>query len=206
MSTSVLIGSNTSINSMLINSGDNDYYRIVTTNTSPKLKVLLSNLPADFDLRLYNAAGQLLRTSALHGSNTETVTYNNATVGATYYAYVSGYAGAYSPNLCYTLSTQSSASNLKEEEVMDEETKPEIMLFPNPAQDKTGVEFYANNNDTVMLNIYSAIGQRIKSQSIITTEGLNQVSLNVSEYSNGIYILEMIQGENRKVQRFMIQH
>ncbi|HPI54281.1 MAG TPA: M43 family zinc metalloprotease, partial [Chitinophagaceae bacterium] len=70
--TAATIAINTNINSMIGTSTDKDYFKIVTTSAAPKLKVTLSNLPKDYDLKLYNSSGSLLATSANGSTTTET--------------------------------------------------------------------------------------------------------------------------------------
>lgn len=204
-STATSIAVNTSITSMIGTSTDKDYYKIVTTTAAPKLKVTLTTLPGDYDLKLYNAAGALLGTSQLGGTSSESLTYNGATTGSTYYAYVYGYAGAYSATQCYTLTSISSASNLRLDESEFQPEKPEISIYPNPAHDQLSVEFYTTANQAVTINIYSALGQKVNSQTIQTVDGQNKASFDVTSFSNGMYIMEMIDGNEKKIQKFTIQ-
>lgn len=203
--TAATIPINTTISSMIGSSTDKDYYKITTTTAAPKLKVTLSNLPFDYDLKLYNSNGSLLATSALGGTSTETIKYNAATTGRTYYLYVYGYGGAYSTANCYNLNTSTSASNWKIEQEYGEE-KAEINLFPNPAGDKLNATYYTAINETVSFNVYNTLGQRVISQQEQSSQdGENTVNFDVKNLSNGIYIFEMIDATERKIQKFVIQ-
>ena len=203
--TATSISLNTSVTSMIGTSSDKDYFKIVTLSSAPKLKVTLGTLPFDYDLKLYNSAGSLLATSQNGSTLSETITYNSASTGATYYIYVYGYGGAYSNTQCYTLSTQTSATNLKLEQAEITESKASITIYPSPASNKINVEFFAASNQEVILNLYSPLGQKLNSQRIPTTDGLNTASFDVANFSNGIYILEMIDNEEKKTQKFVIQ-
>lgn len=205
LNTAASIAVNTTISSMIGSSTDKDYYRITTTNAAPKLKVTLSNLPLDYDVKLYNSNGSLLATSALGGTSTETIKYNAATTGKTYYIYVYGYNGAFSTANCYALNASTSASNWKVSEEFSEE-KAEINLYPNPAGDKMSVTYFAELNDNVSFNVYNTMGQKVISKSEhAINEGENTSSFEFNTLSNGIYIMEMIHQDERKVQRFVIQ-
>ena len=81
--------------------GDIDYYKILTTATG-SLAVSLSNLPADFDLYVYNASGTQLGSSAAGSTTSESVSLSNLAAG-TYYIKVIGYNGAFSTSVCYSL-------------------------------------------------------------------------------------------------------
>ena len=67
-----------------------DWFKFSNSSTAKNIRVTLSNLPADYDLRLYNSAGTLLSTSANGGNAVEQIKYNNAPVG-TYYIRVYGW-------------------------------------------------------------------------------------------------------------------
>lgn len=205
--TATSIAVNTNVLSMIGSTTDKDYYRITTTNAAPKLKVTLSTLPFDYDVRLYNANGTQIGISQLGGVSTETIKYNASAVGATYYIQVYGYGGAYSLSNCYTLNASTSNVNwrLDGSENSDLTDKTELNIFPNPASDKIAVQFYAEANNEVVLNIYNSMGQKILSEKNTTVEGSNTFSYDLKNLSSGIYIMEMINNEERKIQKFTIQ-
>jgi hypothetical protein len=202
--TASTIAINTNITSMLGTSTDKDYFKIVTTTAAPKLKVTLSTLPFDYDLKLYNTSGTLLATAAASGTTTETIKYNTATKAATYYIYVYGYNGAFSATNCYTLNASTSATNFVKTAQFSE-NKPEINVYPNPVSDKMNVQFFEEGNKQIIANVYNSLGQKVVTQSNTTIDGENNISIDVNNLSNGIYILELVGTEERKVQRFTIQ-
>ena len=204
--TAASIAINTNINSMIGTSTDKDYFKIVTTSAAPKLKVTLSNLPKDYDLKLYNSSGTQLASSANGSTTSETIKYNTATAGATYYIYVYGYNGAFSASQCYTLNASTSATNWRMSGEENELTsKPELNIYPNPVQNKVAVDFFAEVNQAASINVYNAMGQKVNQQNIQTLEGSNTVSFDLNNHANGMYIMEVICGDERKVQKFTIQ-
>lgn len=203
--TATTIANNTNITSMIGTSTDNDYFKITTTSAAPKLKVTLTNLPKDYDLKLYNASGTLLASSLATGTTSETVKYNTATAGATYYAQVYGFSGAFSTTSCYTLLASTSASNFKEESTIEEIAKPAFNLYPNPVQDKFTVSFFEEGNKHVTINVYSAVGQKVAAQQMLTIEGENESSFDVHEMPKGMYLVELITDSERKVVKFTHQ-
>jgi hypothetical protein len=161
-------------------------------------------LPFDYDLKLYNTSGTLLATAAASGTTTETIKYNTATKAATYYIYVYGYNGAFSATNCYTLNASTSATNFVKTAQFSE-NKPEINVYPNPVSDKMNVQFFEEGNKQIIANVYNSLGQKVVTQSNTTIDGENNISIDVNNLSNGIYILELVGTEERKVQRFTIQ-
>lgn len=196
---------NTDIVSMIGTSTDKDYYKIVTTTAAPKLKVTLTNLPFDYDLKLYRSNGTLLATAQNGGTSSETITYNTGTSGATYFLHVYGYNGAFSASQCYTLRANTSATNFRLDGSEEQMEKAALNVFPNPANDKAGIQFFAVGNQEVVVNLYNAMGQKLQSIQAVTVEGENNLYVDLSTFSSGMYMLELIEGEERKIQKFTIQ-
>lgn len=94
------ISSGTTYNSYIYSSTDVDYYKIAPT-ASGTVSITLSNLPADYDLYLYNSAGTQVAYSYNSGTTSESISYSAA--AGTYYIKVVGYNGAYSTSTAYAL-------------------------------------------------------------------------------------------------------
>lgn len=92
---------NTNISAAISTATDIDYYKFSFTGPS-NLSILLSNLPLNYNLYLYNSSGSLLASSANTGTANETINYNNAASGS-YFIKVIGVSGVYSATSCYTL-------------------------------------------------------------------------------------------------------
>ncbi len=99
--TSALLTLPTSVNALIASSSDADYYRFVLTATST-VNLSLSNLPADYELRLLNSGGTQLAISQNSGTSSESINYANAAAG-TYYIHVFGYNSAFNTVQCYLL-------------------------------------------------------------------------------------------------------
>ena len=118
----------------------NYFFKFTTTSAAPRIKISLSNLPQDYDIKLYKSNGVVVALSQKGGTENETITYNTGNVnGGTYYVRVYGYNGAYTSGNCYTLKVETSANSFKEE-VMEESSKSEINFYPNPASEVFAAE------------------------------------------------------------------
>lgn len=94
------IVSGTIYNSYIYTTTDVDYYKF-TVSTGKSISISLTNLPADYDLYLYNSAGTQVAKSENGSTTSETITYT-AAIG-TYYVKVIGYSGAKSTTTKYAL-------------------------------------------------------------------------------------------------------
>ncbi len=95
------ISTNTSVSAAITTTTDKDWYKFTLTGTND-LNITLTNLPADYDIVLYNSAGTEIKRSENGGTTSETIT-NTATAAGTYYLQVFGYNGANSTTVCYNL-------------------------------------------------------------------------------------------------------
>ncbi|MGG9970230.1 reprolysin-like metallopeptidase [Ferruginibacter sp. SUN002] len=108
LATAATIATGTAISAAIGSSTDIDYYKIVTT-AAGNITVALSNLPGDYDLYVYNAAGTQLGASENASTNNESVALTSQAAG-TYYIKVIGYSGAFSTTVCYALNATTSVS------------------------------------------------------------------------------------------------
>lgn len=72
-------------------------------------------------------------------------------------------------------------------------------LYPNPATDIISLNI--NINETMVLNIYNTIGVLVKSETIKQ----NNQQINISDLSNGIYIVQVKSREWTEKQKLIIQ-
>ncbi|KEO84174.1 M4 family metallopeptidase [Tumebacillus flagellatus] len=86
------ITSGTAYNGYISSSSDVDWFKF-TTADSGTINASLTNLPKDYDLYLYDAAGTQLSKSINGGTTSESIAYSASAPG-TYYVKVIGYSGA----------------------------------------------------------------------------------------------------------------
>lgn len=185
---------NSDINAMIGASTDIDYFKFKNTKKAKNINITLTDLPANFDLALYNNSGKtLLATSQNTGTNSESIIYNTTKKEATYVIKVYGVNAAYSATTCYTLTANISGSAFKiiNEEIGENNTIGGISLYPNPANDKLTIEYNSDNAGDVVLRIYDVSGRSIATTKHQASEGLNTYSMDVAGLSKGMYILSL---------------
>lgn len=79
-----------------------------------------------------------------------------------------------------------------------------IMAFPNPAADAVNIS-YVSSEDAVM-NVYSASGALIETRAVSASADGRTETLNVGEWANGIYIVEIASGTQRQTSRIVVSH
>jgi hypothetical protein len=217
--TAVVLTVNTAKNSQIGSNGDVDYYKFTTTATAPKVKITLSNLPADYDLDFYSAttAGAIstkIATGAASGTTAEVITYNTQTTAKTYYLRVYGYSGAFSATTCYNLLVQTGSVNFARDGVLPTtNSKPtndvalleQLTLFPNPAKDEVNVRFVATQSGAYDVSLYDATGKTILTQKAQFNEGENTASFDVVSLPRGLYVVKVSNGEELFSQKVIIE-
>ncbi len=68
----------------------------------------------------------------------------------------------------------------------------EIILFPNPTNGVFNLNINANEELKASIKIYNIIGQPIYSNSTNIIQGKNTCKFDISDQSQGVYILELI--------------
>ncbi len=208
IATAFVIAANTTIMAKIGTASDKDYYKFSNTTSAPNIKVLLTNLPFDYDLKLYQPNGTtLIATSANTGTTSESVIYNTTTIG-TYYACVYGFNSAYSNSSCYNLTAQISASNFRTAQpVINEKTNEEgvSIFYPNPAQTEVSFDYFSIENQDVNIDIYDQSGRLALHSSIHLNEGVNQPKIDVTNLPTGFYVTRLITSQGSISSKLMIQ-
>ena len=209
------INVNTDIVARIGTSNDKDWFLFSTTNAAPRIRIVLDNLPADYDIRLYNSSGTQLAISQLSGTSAETI-IRNATAGATYAIQVYGYRGAFNSTLCYRLRVNTSATNFRVGEgtseygdnVLTEKAEGihSLQIYPNPASEAITVGFSLSEAISMQADIIDMLGKTIHTQNVDAVEGFNKAEFDVMNLYNGIYFLRMQCGEEIITRKFIVKH
>ncbi len=205
-----LITTNTDITGLISSTTDNDYFKFTTTSPNTNIQITLSNLPADYDLRLYNSSGTQLAISQNGSTTSETIKRNTNSAG-TYYVRVYGYNGAISTS-CYNLRVNVASTAFRLEGETTTPTSKEdanniaqqVKLYPNPATDNITVEFISNVEGKARMNVYNLAGQKVLSEETTVTEGFNTHNVNTNALNSGIYIFEIENNGVTTHQKFTI--
>jgi photosystem II stability/assembly factor-like uncharacterized protein len=219
--TAPILTLNTVRNAQIGTTTDVDYYKFTTTTASPKLKITLSDLPADYDLRLYNARsngsiGSQIGVSQQSGLNTETIVYNTPTVGAIYYLKINGYNKAFSTQTCYSLLATTSSTSFsvvkREIELSDKFETTDLIkiepmtIYPNPAHDLVNIRIICeeamSNCDVNMIN---SVGKTVKTLKAQYEQGENFTAIPTDDLPQGIYFVKIDTDTESLIQKVIIQ-
>lgn len=181
--------------------GDTDWFSFQNTANQPNVQVLLTNLPADYQLIVYKPNGGYV-ASINSGTNPESVVINNAAIG-TYYARIYGSNGANSPS-CYTLRPNISNVAFRLAEPQDQE----LTIYPNPTTGMLTIpvlKYQEIGEDNVSITVMNQIGKRVF-EMVATENSPSEVNMDLSDLPDGIYNILISVGDYQKVERIVIAH
>ena len=187
---------NTSNTARIGTSTDIDWFKFANASTARNIRVTLTNLPADYDLRLYNSAGTLLYSSENSGTTNETIIYNNAPV-ATYYVRVIGYNAAFSSTNCYTINASRSSTAYKTDGSDNESEEQEITavqhsLYPNPsANGQFNCELTHPFIGDLNLEVTDAAGRLIEKMIVSKDAEFLKSAIDLTQHDSGMYFLKL---------------
>jgi len=197
---------NTTINAMISTATDKDYFKFKVTSLAKNFKVILNNLPNDYDAKLYKGT-KLIFTSASTGTTSEIFYLNGAATNATYTVYVYGYSGAYNNANCYALniSTSSTAFSRFEvgREIFDDAGIEDMIVYPNPARNILTVNAPFEATSSARFQIFDVTG-KVVSQTAMGVEKDQPVTLDIAGLQSGLYILRVEQQGEMFSKKFVV--
>jgi Pregnancy-associated plasma protein-A/Secretion system C-terminal sorting domain/Bacterial pre-peptidase C-terminal domain/Fibronectin type III domain len=196
------VGANSTTNALIASSTDRDWYKFTNTTAARNIKVTLTNLPVDCDIRLYNPSGTNVLVSQNSGLTNETMIYNTTTVG-TYRIQVYGYSNAYHTSNCYSMTVQTSATAFRE--ATAKANAPMLQVYPSPAQNKVNVVINADQQGEAEIIVTNQLGAVVLKQRASLVPGENTNWLDMSAVPSGVYLVKVQQGAKNSVQKLVIQ-
>lgn len=76
-----------------------------------------------------------------------------------------------------------------------------IRIYPNPAKDKISIQLPTNTGKNSILNIFNVQGIEVKTESQFPTGNLT--SIDISDFQNGYYMVQVLTGTQRYSQSFI---
>jgi hypothetical protein len=189
-------------------SSDIDWYKFSNTNASKNIRVTLTNVPADYDLKLYRGTSTQVGVSENRGTVNEEIKYNNTLASTTYYVQVYGYNSAFNNNMCYSLLAQIGSGNFRVgEEFTDAESTQvtdEFLLFPNPALNDVTLVVPFGPNGEGTLSILDMTGKMVKIQKLRAEPGIKTYNFDTSFLHSGMYIFNFMTEDKLYTQKLLI--
>lgn len=207
MAGAAVIPFNTNLTGLISPAGDIDFYSF-TISRAGRITISLSTLPADYNLRLRNAAGTQVAIGQRTGTRSESFTYN-AAIG-TYYVEVYGAtAAANNATSCYTLrvalgtaarnttptTTNGDLTVEAGETTLESDAAQAVELFPNPVSNELQVKLIAIEGKS-LIEVFDLTGKKVATTTINTSAAsISNAKLDMSKHAKGIYLVRITNNE-----------
>ena len=89
---------------------------------------------------------------------------------------------------------------------LSDDKKPNFSIYPNPANKQFKISFGENITGKANLKISDPTGRVVYSEEISDVRPGQVHTVNCSSFNEGMYLLQMISGENRITKKIFIQH
>jgi hypothetical protein len=198
MGTAAPIPVNIDITALIGSNGDQDWFSFSTTNAAKNIEITLTNLPLDYNLKLYKSDGTFLGSSFNTGTTPESINYNTNKSGS-YRIWVGGFSGdTYDPINCYTLkaTTSSTAYKSVEAEIQGPDATEELTVYPNPSNSAFNFIYKTNSLEPITLQLFDISGRLVQEIQALQPNEMITAGENL-EY--GIYVAIATQGAVKKI-------
>ncbi|MDW8394128.1 MAG: pre-peptidase C-terminal domain-containing protein [Chitinophagales bacterium] len=189
----------------IASAADADWFSFKVNPTH--IKVQLTGLTQDYDLKLYKKNGQLLFTSANSGTTPEVLVYNSAPKG-TYYVEVVHASTAFDPADCYQLKVMTQTAPWREGlfTVASHGESMTLSLWPVPASTMLRISISTPEDLPVSILITDLSGRHLGTLFAQPLEGAVQLEWPVRHLPQGTYLVHCRQGESSLSGLFMVGH
>lgn len=195
---------------LIATTSDVDWYKFNTTSPNTKIKINMTSLPADYDIRLYDAGGTQRGSSVNSGTTNEQIIWNTNTTG-TRYIKVNGYSGAFNASDCYDLLISVSSSNWRMDEAFAEVAENGwenaiLGIYPNPATGESVTVDYFSVLEEMQVNveIYDMLGRLVTTQVTTIANGPNTVEISVADLQSGMYFVTFRSEKFMQTENFVV--
>ncbi len=185
---------NTNITGAIEIGGDVDYYKFYIT-TAGTINLSLTNLPANYNLRLVNSQGNTIVTSARNGTSAESIQFN-AAANTYYFALVyPANNRTFSVSNCYTLRMNTgTASKLA---ALNTDV---AVIYPNPAYDMLTLHADVEQGP-LLVRVMDMRGSVVMKQFIRQSNSV----LSVAQLSEGLYILDLTNATGTRIYKIIFK-
>jgi hypothetical protein len=205
-STAKEIPLNTTISALIDNAKDNDYFVFKVNGKQKHIQIVMTDLPFDYDVRIYNSRQQLVGTSNRKDKSDEKIILNNAPMD-NYYVRV--YSALGSSNVqCYNLTANVAENIFTREDNSEnfEAQKPteKLQVFPNPASETINIELEVTVENTAQLFLMDLTGKIVYQKQMEVSPTNNIFKLDITQLNDGFYLLNVRIGSENHSKKVMI--
>ncbi|MBP9883320.1 MAG: T9SS type A sorting domain-containing protein [Chitinophagales bacterium] len=193
-------------NGSIVNKMDQDWYKLKVKSTAKNFMLLLTDKPAGYNLKLYNAQQVLLQSASNPANMNDTIIFNNAPA-AYYYIRIAHGKNTFDSLNCYRLKVFQSSfifeTKSGENMVTTAETMSSVKVFPNPATDHLTFNITTAKPGNASILIYDMLGRLLFSNELLLDDGYQQIDIPINNLPEGSYRLLLKSSEKNWISTFI---
>jgi hypothetical protein len=82
---------------------------------------------------------------------------------------------------------------------------PKWQVYPIPSKGNIQIDYLVQKSNTVILQLLDLKGNLIMNESLQMTEGVNHLELNIFSQAKGIYILQLLEEDQKHIQKIILE-
>lgn len=129
----------------------------------------------------------------------DTITYFVKTeANDIYKLYFTGFAGGSTGKIKFIKEYLTTVS-IKDQDLVDVHS-----IYPNPSKGSVTLVYSVESNESLSLNIYDLMGAKVYQNTLNPSLGLNAQNLSLENIENGVYLVQLSQGNKLSTQKLVI--
>ena len=198
---------NTTISANIGYASDNDWFKFSNSASQRYIKLTLSNIPAEYQMRLFDNSGTLIAEATSSSTIAKTIKWNNGKVGS-FHIQIFTKNGVFSAKNCYELKVETSANAFKYNTRETADNQPisddfDVNIAPNPVQEYAKISVSADKNKILDFTMFDLTGKILKTDKFNVEADNNSFFLATDDVQSGIYFLRF-QYENKVITKKII--
>ncbi|MFI5134397.1 MAG: T9SS type A sorting domain-containing protein [Chitinophagales bacterium] len=181
---------------------DKDYFSFTKPPYFDNIKVTLTDLPADYNLWVYDENKNLLAKSQNSGTEDESV-FIPDTYFSKYYVFIKSPLHEYDAFNCYNLNIY--LSMIAKESDNEIPSAPET-IYPNPADDVARLDMNRIVEGTYRIQIMNELGLTLLDEDHHFTPDENSLDIAVSSFPSGNYLVRIKGKDFSDGMKLIVQH
>ncbi|HSK13957.1 MAG TPA: M12 family metallo-peptidase, partial [Phnomibacter sp.] len=202
------------LNGAISTASDVDWFKFTSPNSNAThIRVTVYNLPANYDVYLYDKNISELGRSTNSGTTTEVIVYNNTIKRNAYNLLITGVGGSFDPSACYTVLVENSTTPFPSPDeaitsgdaATPNANDQKMFVYPIPAREQINIIVQADKAEPAQLVLTDITGRTLQANAVDVTPGTNYFKMNTLGYTPGMYLVRMKLSEGVITQKIIIQ-
>jgi hypothetical protein len=193
------INFNLDYNGFIDSNTDIDFYKY-TKQTNKPVNISLNSYGKPYTIQLYKGNGILLANATTNGS-IKNIIYGG--VPGTYYIKVySNVLNNFTTQLCYNLKA---SYNAYKTDIIPSENS--LSVHPNPTVNQASIKVLWSDAETnAKLFVKDITGKTLLTEDIILLFGENETKINVENFAQGMYIIQLLSDNNTQLNTKLLKN